>query len=140
MNAKLKGLKPIVGKSKPTFEQRSALQSMIRSLSPQESIKIIADLSPQYPTAATTAKKHQYILNTDEDEDDLESTSENQAAAFERKKTKLKIMEDRDKEHKKKVIKKIYGRSSSIPNPHTDVPEEAKMRASFQEKGYSIHM
>ena len=34
MNAKLKGLKPIVGKAKPTIEQKSALQSMIRSLSP----------------------------------------------------------------------------------------------------------
>ena len=54
---------------------------------------MIADLSPTHPSGAATAKKRKFILNTEEDED-LDSEGENSVPAFERKKTKLKIMED----------------------------------------------
>ena len=101
---------------------------MMRSLSPSKSIKIIADLSPTYPSGAKTAKKRKFILNTEEDED---LDSQNDIPLFERKKTKLSKMEDKKKDYEKNIIKKIYGRSSSIPNATAKGPEDAKMRASF---------
>ena len=120
MNSRLRGLKPIAD-VEPTAEQRIALKSMVKSLSPSSSVNMMSQMLT--PAGRRHSNKdNSFTLKVPK------FANKKNSASFHNTSSKLQI------------ASKAENRSTStIPAQMKQKKmEEAKIRESFEKKGYSM--
>ena len=114
MERKLAGLRPKANQTMPSPEQQLALRSMVKSLSPSSSSAAMMQVLS--PKRLDQTKKSSLSKKKGSATFDTNTLPQQAQASFKK-------------------------RSQSIPaNANKSKPEEAKIRQSFEEKGYSMQL